>query len=398
MARSPAKKTKTKINSTSDPQLDPAAEHHADLTFVDYPDARWMQKLRKKSLGWFEQNQRVLPWRTQPSAYRVWISEIMLQQTQVQTVVEYFERFVGEFPTIKSLANAPLSKVLSLWEGLGYYRRARNLHAAAKYICQHHNGQFPLQFDQVLELPGIGRYTAGAILSISQDQILPILEGNTYRLFARLLALNVNPREREPEKLLWQFAADLLPGKRSLQRPGQLNQALMEIGSEICKPQNPDCQNCPLHTICPTHELGLQSEIPKSGKKVKYEERRQALLLIESDSNRLLVRKCQADEWWSGLWDFVRVDVDPGLPDSPIQHIQSQVRSQFDLDVVVSDPPLFTFKHAVTKYRITLDCFHVRSSMTSKKKGLQAKSMRQIDRLPLNVAARKAFQHLHENR
>ena len=193
-------------------------------------------------MKWFDQHQRNLPWRKNKSLYRIWISEIMLQQTQVATVIDYFNRFVKRFPNIKRLAAASEADVLRLWEGLGYYRRARQLHAAAKTIVECHGGQFPTDITDVLALPGIGRYTAAAILSIAQDQRLPILEGNTIRLFARLLAMNSDPRTTENQKRLWEFSESLLPRKQV----GDFNQSLMELGSEICTPRNPNCKICPL--------------------------------------------------------------------------------------------------------------------------------------------------------
>ena len=175
------------------------------------PDAKWKSTLRRKLLKWFDENQRDLPWRKNKTPYRIWVSEIMLQQTQVATVVDYYKRFLKRFPTVKKLAAAQEAEVLKLWEGLGYYRRARQLHAAAKLVVQQHGGKFPTDFDSVLALPGIGRYTAGAILSISQDQQQPILEGNTIRLFARLMEMKSDPRTTSNQKALWEFSQSILP-------------------------------------------------------------------------------------------------------------------------------------------------------------------------------------------
>ena len=172
---------------------------------------------RRRLLKWFDANQRDLPWRKNRTPYRIWVSEIMLQQTQVATVIAYYRRFMKQFPTVKKLAAAEQSEVLKLWEGLGYYRRARQLHAAAQQVVDQHGGKFPTDFDSVLALPGIGRYTAGAILSISLDQRLPILEGNTIRLFARLLAMPDDPRTTANQKVLWKFAESILP-KQTLWR------------------------------------------------------------------------------------------------------------------------------------------------------------------------------------
>ena len=172
--------------------------------------------LRKRLLAWFDEHQRELPWRKNKTPYRIWVSEIMLQQTQVATVIDYYLRFMKQFPTVKKLAAAEEADVLKLWEGLGYYRRARQLHAAAKLVVENHKGKFPETFDEVLALPGIGRYTAGAILSISKDQQLPILEGNTIRLFARLMEMKSDPKTTANQKALWEFSESLLPAKNAV--------------------------------------------------------------------------------------------------------------------------------------------------------------------------------------
>jgi len=218
------------------------------------PDTAWKQAFRRRLLAWFKRNARDLPWRRTRDPYAVWVSEIMLQQTQVVTVIDYFNRFLQTFPTIAALAAAPEEQVLRLWEGLGYYRRARQLHRAAQVIVREHDGKFPRTIDAVRSLPGIGRYTAGAILSIAFDAREPILEANTFRLYSRLLAYCGDPRGREGEKLLWEFASESLPNKGA----GTLNQALMELGATVCTPRLPRCEVCPVVQLCPTFKAGLQ--------------------------------------------------------------------------------------------------------------------------------------------
>ena len=198
-----------------------------------WQQAGWRSRVRRSLLAWFARHARDLPWRRQPTPYRVWVSEVMLQQTQVATVLPYYDRFMGSFPTVSDLAAADEQVLLSHWEGLGYYRRARSLHAAAKLIVADHGGEFPLQFDEVLALPGIGRYTAGAILSISDGQKQPILEGNTQRVFSRWIALRGTPTETANNRLLWQVAEKMLPRKDV----GSFNQAAMELGALICTPK-----------------------------------------------------------------------------------------------------------------------------------------------------------------
>ncbi|MGB1706711.1 MAG: A/G-specific adenine glycosylase, partial [Rubripirellula sp.] len=183
-----------------------------------WQQAGWRSRVRRSLLAWFAKHARDLPWRRQPTPYRVWVSEVMLQQTQVATVLPYYDRFMGSFPTVSDLAAADEQVLLSHWEGLGYYRRARSLHAAAKLIVADHGGEFPLQFDEVLALPGIGRYTAGAILSIAFQQPAPIVDGNVARVFSRLYRIEDDIQSSKVQKMLWEFAETWVQGER----PGDL--------------------------------------------------------------------------------------------------------------------------------------------------------------------------------
>ncbi len=342
---------------------------------------------RRRLLKWFDANQRDLPWRKNRTPYRIWVSEIMLQQTQVATVIDYYNRFMKQFPTVKKLAAADQSEVLKLWEGLGYYRRARQLHAAAQFVVEQHGGRFPTDFESVLALPGIGRYTAGAILSISLDQKLPILEGNTIRVFARLLAMKDDPRSSANQKVLWQFSESVLPR----QRCGDFNQALMELGSEICTPTKPACDQCPISNYCPTFVRGLQEQIPASGKKTKYEDLHEAVIVVRKGQGartKFLVRQCGPDERWSGLWDFPRYKV---VDDDVEDDLSKQLKAQTGLtaNVVATTKRI---KHAVTKYRITLDCYIADSPTGRLKKNQTATQWLTADELadlPMSTSGRK---------
>ena len=185
----------------------------------------------------------------------------MLQQTQVATVLPYYAKFMKSFPTVQYLAAADEQVLLSHWEGLGYYRRARSLHAAAKIIVADHGGEFPLQFEDVLALPGVGRYTAGAILSISNGQKQPILEGNTQRVFSRWIALRGTPADTANNRLLWQVAEKMLPRKDA----GTFNQAAMELGALVCAPKTPACHECPVASVCCAHQAGIGTGNPRKG-------------------------------------------------------------------------------------------------------------------------------------
>ncbi len=308
--------------------------------------------MANRLLAWFDSRDRDLPWLLHRSRYRIWVSEIMLQQTQIATVVEYYPRFIERFPDVSRLAASPTEEVLRCWEGLGYYRRARQLHAAAQQIVEQHGGAFPENFDEVCALPGIGRYTASAILSIADDQRLPILEGNTIRLFARLMALKEDTQLASSQKKLWQLSERLLPKKRV----GDFNQALMDFGREVCTARNPDCQACCLSAYCEASRQQLQCRLPVRGNKPEYTELREAIVLV-SRRNRFLVRKCADGERWAGLWDFPRFD----LPSrSSGASLELAIQKNTGLSVVV-EPLNRTIKHAVTRYRIQLECFQATS-------------------------------------
>ena len=217
------------------------------------PDPQWQRELRRRLVAWYATNARELPWRRSSDPYRIWVSEIMLQQTQVATVKPYFDRFLDAFPTVEALAAADEHQVLRLWEGLGYYRRARQLHRAAQQIVAEHGGQFPRDRETVRQLPGIGRYTAGAILSMAFDAREPILEANTVRLWSRLLAYRGDATSAAGSRLLWGAAEAILPRTGS----GTLNQSLMELGSTVCLPKAPRCDACPVAMLCQARAAGL---------------------------------------------------------------------------------------------------------------------------------------------
>ena len=355
-------------------------------------DKKSSAALRKKLLKWFDGHQRDLPWRKNKTPYRIWVSEIMLQQTQVATVIDYYLRFIKRFPNVKKLATADQADVLKLWEGLGYYRRARQLHAAAIEIVENRGGVFPETFDEVLSLPGIGRYTAGAILSISQDQRLPILEGNTIRLYARLLGMMSDPRTTANQKVLWEFAETILPRLRC----GDFNQSLMELGNQICKPKQPLCDQCPIVSLCPTFVNRWQDVIPAKGKKVIYEDLREAVVLLcktVRGRQKWLVRICGADERWAGLWDFPRYRFDG---ESEIETLAQQLKAQTGI-VANLEPRGRPIKHAVTRYRIELHCFAATEvSGRLKKQTTETRWMtrEQLDELPMSVTGRKIVARL----
>lgn len=266
---------------------------------------------RRRLLGWYDRSRRQLPWRVAPGSdaapdpYHVLVSETMLQQTQVATVVPYFLRFIERFPTFAALAAAPRQDVLRLWQGLGYYSRARNLQAAAQAVVAMPDGKLPSQPEELLELPGIGRYTAGAIASIAFGRRAPVLDGNVMRVLCRLDKVVADPRERPTNQLLWRRAEEVLPEKRI----GDFNSALMELGATVCTPRNPQCLLCPVARHCEAAAAGVQARIPAPRKSRPTPlHRRRTYCIVRG--NRLLIEQRPPTGRWAGMWQFITFDAD----------------------------------------------------------------------------------------
>ncbi len=264
----------------------------------------WHDRLRSIS-DWFERQKRVLPWRDEPTPYRVWISEIMLQQTQVVTVVPYFERFLERFPTVESLAAAPEAEVMLHWAGLGYYSRARNLHRAAQRIVA--AGRFPVTREEWLEVPGVGPYTAGAIRSISGDVAEPILDGNVERVLSRVRCLSRGGGDATYKARLWRLARRYVERAAAIGlRPSVMNQALMELGATVCTPRGAKCAICPLADVCRANARQcVESFPPRKKPKEWIEVREEVHCVVDAATGRVLVRQRSAGEWRSGLWDLL---------------------------------------------------------------------------------------------
>lgn len=259
-------------------------------------------EIQKRLVRWFDRHARKLPWRTgaaRRDPYRVWVSEIMLQQTQVATAVPYYRRWLRLFPNVTALADAKPAAVLKAWEGLGYYSRARNLHAAAREIVRRHGGRVPATRDGLLALPGIGRYTVGAILSIAFGQPEPLVDGNVARVLARLFGIRQNVKSGAGQARLWKLASLLVPPKR----PGAFNESLMELGATLCKPQNPRCDSCPVRQLCVALRRGTVDRLPNTGKRPQSRLVRQRASLIWRDG-RVLIRQREKDGLLGGFWEF----------------------------------------------------------------------------------------------
>ncbi|MBK1718205.1 A/G-specific adenine glycosylase [Thiocystis violacea] len=262
-------------------------------------------------LDWFDRHGRKdLPWQQDPTPYRVWVSEIMLQQTQVSVVIPYFERFMARFPTLSDLASAELDSVLAHWSGLGYYARARNLHRAAGLIQEQHGGVFPAYLEQVQKLPGIGRSTAGAILSLAGGQHQPILDGNVKRVLARCFGVEGWPGSHAVLARLWTLAERCTPSERA----GAYNQGMMDLGATLCTRSKPDCPNCPLTQICEARAQGRQGELPSPRPSQTRPIRVTTMLLVRNPAGEILLERRPPTGIWGGLWSLPET-----APEEPIE-------------------------------------------------------------------------------
>ena len=307
------------------------------------------RKIQKTLLGWFDREQRDMPWRDNRDPYPIWVSEIMLQQTQVITVIPYFERWMKSFPTLKKLAGAREETVLKHWEGLGYYSRARNLHKAAKIVVGEHRGQVPNTYDTLIQLPGIGRYTAGAILSIAFDQQVPVLDGNVKRVLSRLFVMQSNGVPSAHETRLWETSAELVPGKR----PGDFNQAMMELGATVCLPKKPMCLVCPLQRSCEAQQRGEIDKFPAP--KVRAQTKKiEVSAAVITRGGKVYIQQRLHGGLMGGLWEF------PGGKRKPDETeeacLQREIKEELGVPITISKK-LMTIKHSYTQFRVTLNVF-----------------------------------------
>lgn len=308
-----------------------------------------MRYFYKELLSWYAKNKRDLPWRKTKSPYKIWVSEIMLQQTRVDTVIPYYFRFITRFPGVKKLAEADLHEVLKAWEGLGYYSRVRNMHKAAKIIVEKYHGRFPKTFSEIINLPGIGRYTAGAIVSISFQLPVPVVDGNIKRVLARYFEIETEINSTKAQKQFWQLSSDLVP-KDS---PGNFNQSFMELGATICLPKNPICKNCPIAFSCKTKQKNRQHELPVIHKKPPVPHFQIGAGLIWRDKKLLITRR-RENGLLGGLWEF------PGGKQENNETIQDCVRREISEELGIKvrvGHHFMTVKHAYSHFRITLEVY-----------------------------------------
>jgi A/G-specific adenine glycosylase len=308
-----------------------------------------MPSLADQILDWYILHARQLPWRGHPDPYAVWVSEVMLQQTRVETVIPYFERWMAHFPTLESLAEASLEDVLSRWEGLGYYSRARNLHRAARIVMEDYGGELPQDAKSLRRLPGIGRYTAGAIASIAFGRDEPTLDGNIRRVLARLFDIRLLAGSPESENLLWTLAAMHLPPGKA----GTFNQALMELGALICTPV-PQCERCPLSGDCQARTLGVQVEQPVRVRRARVPHYNVTAAVIRREG-QVLIGKRPLDGLLGGLWEFPGGKLEPG--EQPESGLRREIREELGVEVEIGQS-LGVYRHAYTHFRVTVQAFY----------------------------------------
>jgi A/G-specific adenine glycosylase len=353
-----------------------------------------LRAFRKNLLAWFRQFQRDLPWRRDKNAYRVWLSEIMLQQTRVAAVIPYYERFLARFPTVRALAEAPPEAVLRLWSGLGYYSRARNLQRAAQQIMAKHAGKFPEKDSDVLALPGIGAYTSAAILSIAFDQERAVLDGNVARVLARLFATRGDLREPACWRKLQRAVDELLERKS----PGDWNQAMMELGATICTPRAPQCLLCPVASYCAARKQGIQEEIPEKRKKRAPVSVTLAAAVFVNPQGRTLLLPPPRPETGkitaehiptlvSKMWHFPTIAV----TSDPHGELERHVKREFALDEkrALGLVALARVRHCVTYRQITIYAFRVSVAKLPLVDGTKAVALDDLASVPISNLTRK---------
>jgi A/G-specific adenine glycosylase len=307
-------------------------------------------EIADRILNWYAHHHRDLPWRHTRNPYFIWVSEIMLQQTQVNTVIPYYHRFLSHFPTVEALANASLQEVLKVWENMGYYARARHLHAAAIEIKTKMGGEIPRTWDELIRLPGIGSYTAAAIMSIAFGEKVPVVDGNVRRLFSRLFCLQEPISQSLTQRRIHELASEMIPGED----PGHFNQGIMELGATTCTPRRPSCSICPLQDFCLAFKEGLQDALPVSKKRKPLPHRHGTAAIIGDELGRLLIVQRPNHGLLGGLWKF------PGGLSEPEETLEKALRRTVREDLGIGikvQEAVTSAEHAYTHFRITLHAF-----------------------------------------
>ena len=355
-------------------------------------DQKQFRALTQQLLAWTAEWLPDFPWRRTKDPYAIWVAVVMLQQTQVATVLPYYHHFLDRFPTLSDLAAADLDDVLKAWEGLGYYARARNLHTAACLVLERHGGQLPADREQLLALPGIGDYTAGAILSIGFGQDEPAVDGNVRRVLCRLFGVDDDLRKAATQQRLRELARRLLPPGQA----GDFNQGLMQFGAVVCTARQPQCSVCSLTRLCEGHRLGRQEELPRRVPRRAVPHYEVTAAVIWNDDGRVLIAQRKAGDMLGGLWEFPGGRREPG--ETLAECLQREMREELDLEIAVGEPVTIV-RHAYSHFRITLHAFHCRV-VSGEPQALGCADFRwvqlsELARFPFSVADQKIIVALH---
>lgn len=347
---------------------------------------RIMNRIAPELLAWYRQNKRSLPWRDHPIPYAVWVSEVMLQQTRVETVIPYFKRWLAKFPTVTALAEADEQDVLNLWEGLGYYSRARNLHKAAKVIVAEYDGELPKSALALQKLPGIGRYTAAAVASIAFGLDAAALDGNIRRVYARIFNIDEPLGSTRAEKVFWDLAEMHLPHGEA----GDYNQALMDLGAMICTPRKPRCDECPIQKHCEAYQLDLQEmrPVPKVKKEVPHYVH--AAAVIVQDGHVLLAQR-PIDGLLGGMWEFPNARV----TGDPADELSKVVQQSYQLEVNHLGF-LAEVRHAYTHFKVTEFAFHCELIQLSDQESLRWVDLEKLEDYPMGKIDRQIANKITE--
>ena len=349
-----------------------------------------LARARAALLPWYRVHQRDLPWRRTRDPYAIWISEAMLQQTRVETVIPYYQRFLERFPDVGTLARASVADIYAAWAGLGYYSRARNVHRAARAIVERFGGQLPSTREELLELPGVGRYTAGAVASIAFDRPVPVLDGNVERVLARYLGVRKDVRSASVAAALWGAAADLVVGPE----PGTLNQALMELGATLCRPRAPFCSGCPLRKDCSACRQGDADSLPKKAERTKPRGMRAVAALVRRGPRVLAIRRPPGG-LLGGLWELPGGALKQG--ETPVAGLRRAIREQTglelgDVEAAGSVEHRFTHRHLrLELFRCAQSCGRLRLREPEAYRWITPPAFR---RLAQGALTRKAFAHV----
>ncbi|KLI01961.1 DNA glycosylase [Sporolactobacillus inulinus CASD] len=350
-----------------------------------------IQQFNHDLLDWFHRKGRKLPWRKTDNPYYIWISEVMLQQTQVNTVIPYYDQFIKKFPTPEALADAPEQEVLKSWEGLGYYSRARNLQKGVREMVASYNGELPKNKSELMSLTGVGPYTASALMSMAYHEPEPAIDGNLMRVLSRVFLIDDDIAKQKTRKKFEKLASDLIVQTE----PAYFNQALMDLGAMVCRPKIADCSQCPLNSYCRAYEEGVQLEYPVKSGKAKPRTLHYAVLILYDEQGRFLVEQRPDTGLLAGMWQFPMLSLDE-YEDEQQQQAYSRERFQCSVEPP-KDPFSYTHHFSHLIWKLTLRIGRASSQMKLRKRQRWA-AMSELDRFPFPVSHQKVIQWIEKNR